>query len=157
MTHERDDGCGYDGGGMVLTTARATAAGIGAHLVRELRIRGCEAPVVEAMTLGNGTAFQTFTDREQGGGFLVGTKGLWQGVDVSDEHRLRLVWINKLPFAPSRRLSSRPAGPLSATGPPRPDIPTRTGWRPSGTTCPLPRFSSGRPSAGSSVPTGTVA
>jgi len=26
------------------------------------------------------------------------TKGLWQGVDVSDEHRLRLVWINKLPF-----------------------------------------------------------
>ncbi|WP_328548775.1 DEAD/DEAH box helicase [Streptomyces platensis] len=100
MTHARDDGRGYDGGGMVLTTARATAAGIGAHLVRELRIRGGDAPVVEAMTLGNGTAFQTFTDREQGGGFLVGTKGLWQGVDVSDEHRLRLVWINKLPFAP---------------------------------------------------------
>lgn len=100
MTHPDENGNGYTGGGMVLTTARSTAAGIGAHLVEQLRARTLEAPVVEAMTLGNGRAYQTFTDPEHGGGFLVGTRGLWQGVDVADAERLRLVWINKLPFAP---------------------------------------------------------
>ncbi|GAA2463295.1 DEAD/DEAH box helicase [Streptomyces macrosporus] len=100
MTRARPDGRGFDGGGMVLTTARSTAAGIGCHLVEELRSRALDTPVVEALTLGNGRAYQTFTDRQAGGGFLVGTKGLWQGVDVSDAERLRLVWINKLPFAP---------------------------------------------------------
>ena len=99
-TYPRSDGQGFDGGGMILTTARSTAAGIGFHLVEELRSRGMEAPVVEALILGNGRAYQTFTDPQEGGGFLVGTKGLWQGVDVSDAERLRLVWINKLPFAP---------------------------------------------------------
>ena len=39
-------------------------------------------------------------DSEERGGFLVGTRGLWQGVDIDDEARLRVVWINKLPFAP---------------------------------------------------------
>ncbi|WP_329562737.1 DEAD/DEAH box helicase [Kitasatospora sp. NBC_01266] len=96
----RHDGDGHDGGAMVLTTARATAAGIADRLERELRARVLTAPVVGALPLGNGRAVTEFTDRQSGGGFLVGTKGLWQGVDVSDEHRLRLVWINKLPFAP---------------------------------------------------------
>ncbi|MFJ7074182.1 DEAD/DEAH box helicase [Streptomyces sp. NPDC098781] len=100
MTRGRGDGNGFDGGGMILTTARSTAAGIGFHLVRELRTRALDTPVSEALTLGNGRAYQAFTDRRDGGGFLVGTKGLWQGVDVSDAERLRLVWINKLPFAP---------------------------------------------------------
>ncbi|MEU0990884.1 DEAD/DEAH box helicase [Streptomyces sp. NPDC005953] len=100
MTRERVNGSGFDGGGLILTTARSTAAGIGFHLVEELRSRALDTPVVEALTLGNGRAYQAFTDRKDGGGFLVGTKGLWQGVDVSDAERLRLVWINKLPFAP---------------------------------------------------------
>ncbi|WP_217166432.1 DEAD/DEAH box helicase [Streptomyces sp. AC512_CC834] len=100
MTHRRTDGSGFDGGGLILTTARSTAAGIGSHLVAELRSRALETPVVEAVPLGNGRAYQAFTDPQDGGGFLVGTKGLWQGVDVSDAERLRLVWINKLPFAP---------------------------------------------------------
>ncbi|MFE1132037.1 DEAD/DEAH box helicase [Streptomyces mutabilis] len=100
MTHRRPDGQGFDGGGLILTTARSTAAGIGCHLVAELRSRALETPVVEAIPLGNARAYQTFTDPQDGGGFLVGTKGLWQGVDVSDAARLRLVWINKLPFAP---------------------------------------------------------
>lgn len=100
MTRARPDGTGFDGGGLILTTARSTAAGIGSHLVEELRSRSLDTPVVEALTLGNGRAYQTFTDRRDGGGFLVGTKGLWQGVDVSDAERMHLVWINKLPFAP---------------------------------------------------------
>lgn len=99
-TRARPDGNGFDGGAMILTTARSTAAGIGFHLVEELRSRGLDTPVVEALVLGNGRAYQTFTDRRDGGGFLVGTKGLWQGVDISDAERLNLVWINKLPFAP---------------------------------------------------------
>ncbi|MFE2696945.1 DEAD/DEAH box helicase [Streptomyces mirabilis] len=100
MTRLRPDGTGYDGGAMVLTTARATAAGIGDLLERELRARAVTAPVVSALALGNGRAVAEFTDPQQGGGFLVATRGLWQGVDVADEERLRLVWINKLPFAP---------------------------------------------------------
>ncbi|MBB1257857.1 DEAD/DEAH box helicase [Streptomyces alkaliterrae] len=100
MTRAREDGCGVDGGGMILTTARSTAAGIGCHLTAELRSRGLDTPVVEALTLGNSRACRYFTDKRDGGGFLVGTKGLWQGVDVSAPGRLRLVWINKLPFAP---------------------------------------------------------
>ncbi|MFE4358411.1 DEAD/DEAH box helicase [Kitasatospora sp. NPDC056800] len=96
----RDDGSGHDGGALVLTTARKTTAGIGEFLEQELRARGHSAPTVNALILGNGRALTEFTDRQEGGGFLVGTKGLWQGVDVKDEDRLRLVWINKLPFAP---------------------------------------------------------
>ncbi|WP_329353054.1 DEAD/DEAH box helicase [Streptomyces sp. NBC_01261] len=91
---------GWDGGALVLTTARSTAGGIGELLTTELRRRSHDAPVRNALTLGNGRAFADFTDRDHGGGFLVGTRGLWQGIDVSDAHRLRLVWINKLPFAP---------------------------------------------------------
>ena len=91
---------GFDGGAMILTTARSAAGGIASHLLRELRARDDDTNVISALVRGNNRAFREFTDREHGGGFLVGTKGLWQGVDVSDEQRLRLVWINKLPFAP---------------------------------------------------------
>ncbi|GHF26598.1 hypothetical protein GCM10010218_04360 [Streptomyces mashuensis] len=100
MTRMRPDGAGHDGGAMVLTTARATAAGIGDLLERELRSRSVMAPVHHALTLGNSRAVADFSHATRGGGFLVGTKGLWQGVDVRDERRIRLVWINKLPFAP---------------------------------------------------------
>lgn len=91
---------GHDGGALVLTTARSTAGGIADYLATELRARGDETTVLSALVLGNPRGVRRFTDTEHGGGILVGTKGLWQGVDVSDEQRLRLVWINKLPFAP---------------------------------------------------------
>jgi|GEM_PF-3443154 len=91
---------GHDGGALVLTTARSTAGGIADFLANELRARTNETPVLSALVLGNPRGVRQFIDPEQGGGVLVGTKGLWQGVDVSDEQRLRLVWINKLPFAP---------------------------------------------------------
>ena len=91
---------GFDGGALVLTTARSTAGGIADYLATELRQRSDETPVLSALVLGNNRGYQQFTDIDQGGGFLVGTKGLWQGVDVADERRLGLVWINKLPFAP---------------------------------------------------------
>jgi ATP-dependent DNA helicase RecQ len=91
---------GFDGGAMVLTTARSTAGGIADYLAAELRRRGGETRVHSALIVGNQRAVRAFTDHDDGGGLLVGTKGLWQGVDVADENRLRLVWINKLPFAP---------------------------------------------------------
>ena len=91
---------GFDGGAMVLTTARSTAGGIADYLAAELRRRVAETRVHSALIVGNQRAVQAFTDHENGGGLLVGTKGLWQGVDVADANRLRLVWINKLPFAP---------------------------------------------------------
>lgn len=94
------EGAGFDGGALVLTTARSTAGGVAEYLAAALRADGDETPVLSALTLGNRRAFDQFADRESGGGILVGTKGLWQGVDVADERRLRLVWINKLPFAP---------------------------------------------------------
>lgn len=97
--HEDDRG-GFDGGAMVLTTARATAGGIAEHLATELRRRGDRTPVRSALILGNRRGVDEFKDRGHGGGFLVGTRGLWQGVDVDDAARLRVVWINKLPFAP---------------------------------------------------------
>jgi Rad3-related DNA helicase len=91
---------GFDGGAMVLTTARSTAGGVADYLAAELRRRADETRVHCALIVGNQRAVQAFTDPENGGGMLVGTKGLWQGVDVADAGRLRLVWINKLPFAP---------------------------------------------------------
>jgi ATP-dependent DNA helicase RecQ len=91
---------GFDGGAMVLTTARSTAGGIADYLAAELRRRADESHVHSALIVGNQRAVRAFTDYENGGGLLVGTKGLWQGVDVADADRLRLVWINKLPFAP---------------------------------------------------------
>lgn len=91
---------GFDGGAMVLTTARSAAGGIADYLTTELSRRGDQTYLRSALITGNQRAVQAFTDQENGGGFLVGTRGLWQGVDVADPRRLRLVWINKLPFAP---------------------------------------------------------
>jgi len=95
-----DDRGGFDGGAMALTAARSTAGGIAEHLATELRRRGDSTPVRSALILGNRRGVDEFKDRSHGGGFLVGTKGLWQGVDVDEPARLRVVWINKLPFAP---------------------------------------------------------
>ena len=91
---------GFDGGAMVLTTARSATGGIADYLTTELSRRGDPTHLHSALITGNQRAVQAFTDQESGGGFLVGTRGLWQGVDVADHRRLRLVWINKLPFAP---------------------------------------------------------
>jgi ATP-dependent DNA helicase RecQ len=91
---------GYDNGALVLTTAKSTAGGIADRLVAELRRTGNPAPVRSALVRGNRQGLAEFTDPEYGGGFFVGTKGLWQGVDIADPQRLRLIWINKLPFAP---------------------------------------------------------
>ncbi|MGI8684418.1 MAG: DEAD/DEAH box helicase [Acidimicrobiales bacterium] len=86
---------GTAGGAMVLTTSRATAAGIAEVAAPGLSAAGM--PLATAETLGNARAVDTFAVT---GGVLVGTRGLWQGVDISDPERLRLVWINKIPFAP---------------------------------------------------------
>lgn len=84
-------------GAMVLTTARSSAAGIFDWLAR-LRVERAQSyPLISAGIEGNQRAVETF---KKVGGTLVGTRGLWQGVDIADADRLRLVWINKLPFAP---------------------------------------------------------
>lgn len=84
-------------GAMVLTTSRAAAAGIFDWLARLRVERGQDYPLISAGIEGNQRAVETF---KKVGGALVGTRGLWQGVDVDKADRLRLVWINKLPFAP---------------------------------------------------------
>lgn len=84
-------------GAMVLTTSRASAAGIFDWLARLRVERGQSYPLISAGIEGNQRAVETF---KKVGGALVGTRGLWQGVDVAEPDRLRVVWINKLPFAP---------------------------------------------------------
>lgn len=91
---------GFEGGALVLTTARSSAGGIANYLASGLRQAGDPTPVLSALVSGNARVMTQFTDQATGGGIVVGTRGLWQGVDVADETRLRLVWINKLPFAP---------------------------------------------------------
>ena len=88
---------GRDPGAMVLTTATATAAGIAEHLAAYTARAGLGVPLAAAPILGNRRAVERF---RADGGWLVGTKGLWAGVDVAEPDRARLVWINKLPFAP---------------------------------------------------------
>lgn len=92
--HPHPDG-GSTGGAIVLTTSRSTAAAIAEVSAPKLAAAG--VPLATAETLGNARAVDSFS---RDGGVLVGTRGLWQGVDVADPQRLRLVWINKLPFAP---------------------------------------------------------
>lgn len=84
---------GNENGAMVLTTAKATAAGIGEYLMRSAA--AATLRLSSAEILGNRRAIGQFGAE---GGILVGTKGLWQGVDISDPVRMRVVWINKLPF-----------------------------------------------------------
>jgi RecQ family ATP-dependent DNA helicase len=84
-------------GAMVLTTSRNAANTIYERLIDVRGTIGSEYAISSAGYLGTATAIETFKER---GGALVGTKGLWQGVDIDAPERLRLVWINKLPFAP---------------------------------------------------------
>lgn len=91
-------------GAMVVTTSTAAAAGIAERLAADLAARWPErrdaepAPVVHAAPLvGNARAVTAY---RSAGGALVGTKGLWAGVDVAEPSRTRLLWVNKLPFAP---------------------------------------------------------
>ncbi len=84
-------------GAMVLTTSRNAANTIYERIIDERGAMGAEYAISSAGYLGTATAIETFKER---GGALVGTKGLWQGVDIDAPERLRLVWINKLPFAP---------------------------------------------------------
>lgn len=85
----------HTGGAMVLTTSKATSASISEAAAPRLAALGI--PLKTTEILGNARAVDQFASD---GGVLVGTRGLWQGVDVRDARRLRLVWINKLPFAP---------------------------------------------------------
>ena len=90
------DGRAWANGAMVLTTSRAAAAGIFDHLARLRTVSAVTVPMFSAGLEGNQRAVETF---KREGGILVGTRGLWQGVDIDEPSRLRLVWINKLPFA----------------------------------------------------------
>ncbi|MBS3941368.1 MAG: DEAD/DEAH box helicase [Actinobacteria bacterium] len=82
-------------GAMVLTTSRADALTI-AEQTAALATDTSRAALHAAAIDGNPQALAAFSEH---GGALIGTRGLWQGVDVPAD-RLRLVWINKLPFAP---------------------------------------------------------
>jgi superfamily II DNA/RNA helicase len=92
-----------ENGVMVMTTARATAAAIGAELERLGHNDGASYALHHQLVRGTWQAVLAFSGRRgetaAEAGVLVGTKGLWQGVDVADEHVLRMIWINKLPFA----------------------------------------------------------
>lgn len=91
-----EEGRAWENGALVLTTSRAAAAGIFDHLARLRVAAGQTFPLISAGLEGNQRAIETF---KREGGIVVGTRGLWQGVDVDNSKRLRLVWINKLPFA----------------------------------------------------------
>lgn len=86
---------GLEGGSMVLTTSRAAAAAISEAAAPLLA--AAQIPLATTELLGNTRALERFV---ADGGVVVGTRGLWQGVNVRDPARLRLVWVNKLPFAP---------------------------------------------------------
>jgi len=85
------------GGAMVITTSRATAAGVADRLSADLAGHGAPVPVHAAVLRGNQRALTEFGER---GGALVGTKGLWAGVDVGNPQTVRMLWVNKLPFVP---------------------------------------------------------
>lgn len=88
---------GNRNGAMVLTTSTNASNRVYERLIEIRGSLGREFPVSSAQYLGTATAVDQFKDV---GGALVGTKGLWQGVDIDEPERLRMVWINKLPFAP---------------------------------------------------------
>ena len=71
-----EDG-GMAGGAMVLTTSKATAAAISEAVAPLLSASG--VPLATTETLGNARAVDQFVAQ---GGVIVGTRGLWQGVDV---------------------------------------------------------------------------
>ncbi|MEX2500998.1 MAG: helicase C-terminal domain-containing protein, partial [Trueperaceae bacterium] len=82
-------------GAMVLTTSTADAVAV-AEQTAALAGADSTAALHSAALDGNPQALAAFGEH---GGALIGTRGLWQGVDVPAS-KLRLVWINKLPFAP---------------------------------------------------------
>lgn len=89
------------GGALVLTTARKSAAAVAEQLAKSLAADAAvtghtPVPVHVAGLLGNRRAAEYLSGR---GGITIGTKGLWAGVDIQTAERLKLVWINKLPFA----------------------------------------------------------
>ncbi|MDP9357749.1 MAG: DEAD/DEAH box helicase [Chloroflexota bacterium] len=84
----------HKGGVIVLTTSKRSAAGIGEALAEQRARHAATWPLIAADVVGTVRSVEEFNTR---GGVLVGTKGLWQGVDASK--LLNLVWINKLPFA----------------------------------------------------------
>lgn len=88
---------GNRNGAMVLTTSTNASNRIYERLTEIRGALGREFPVSSAQYLGTATAVDQFRNV---GGALVGTKGLWQGVDIDEPQRLRMVWINKIPFAP---------------------------------------------------------
>jgi RecQ family ATP-dependent DNA helicase len=100
IRHTHPDGSGpYQHGAMVLTTSKAAAGGIADALETALESAGTPVSVHNAVIYGNRRATETFKDSDDhSGGFLVGTRGLWTGVDISERDRLNIVWINKLPF-----------------------------------------------------------
>lgn len=94
---QRNDDDTWSNGAMVLTTSRQVAADVGIELDSVLADEHRRPPLSVATLVGNARAIEAM---KAGGGVLVGTRGLWQGVDIADPTRLSLVWINKLPFAP---------------------------------------------------------
>ncbi len=88
---------GTSNGAMVLTTSRNAANSIYESMIRVRGELGDGYAISSAGYLGTATAIKAFGEQ---GGALVGTKGLWQGVDIADPELLRMVWVNKLPFAP---------------------------------------------------------
>lgn len=90
-------GAGGLNGAMVLTTSKNAANRIYEETIKVRGALGREYAISSAGYLGTAAAVESFKQR---GGMLVGTKGLWQGVDIADPERLRVVWVNKLPFAP---------------------------------------------------------
>ena len=141
-------------GAMVLTTSRNAANAIYEGMVRIRGDLGDAYAISAAGYLGTATAIKTFQDQ---GGALVGTKGLWQGVDIADPDLLRLVWINKLPFAPFADPVVWHGERSCECGQRKTAPPTPTGTRSSTTTCRSRRSSSARPSAGSSAQATTAA
>jgi RecQ family ATP-dependent DNA helicase len=96
VVEREEEGSAWANGAMVLTTSRAAAAGVFDALARLRVASGQTFPLISAGLEGNQRAVETF---KREGGIVAGTRGLWQGVDVAEARRLRLVWINKLPFA----------------------------------------------------------
>jgi ATP-dependent DNA helicase RecQ len=84
-------------GAMVLTTSTAVAAGISEHLGMYSAEADLDIPLAAASLYGNRRAVEQFSAN---GGWLVGTKGLWAGVDIPNPERVRILWVNKLPFPP---------------------------------------------------------
>ena len=99
VVHRRGGDGSWMGGAMVLTTAKAAAAGIADEVLQLLADSPDPVAVHSQVLLGTGRAVTEFTGpAPHQGGFLVGTRGLWTGVNVSEPDRMNLVWINKLPF-----------------------------------------------------------